>query len=86
MTGVWCENRKIASIGVGVRQWISMHGFAINVNGDLAPFNEITPCGIQDAEVTNIEKEAGRKIDLEKFSENAFEYFTEELSTLHKIQ
>ena len=86
LTGVWCENRKIASIGVGVRQWISMHGFAINVNGDLAPFNEITPCGIQDAEVTNIEKEAGRKINLEEFSKNAFEYFTEELYNLYKVQ
>ena len=63
-----------------------MHGFAINVNGDLAPFNEITPCGIQDAEVTTIEKEAGRKIDLEEFSKNAFEYFTEELYNLYKVQ
>ena len=55
LTGVWCNDRKMASIGVGVRQWVSMHGFAINVNGDLSPFNEITPCGIQNAEMTNME-------------------------------
>src|SRR5438067_1192358 len=46
LTGVWVENRKIASIGVGVRHWISMHGFALNVYGDLMPFQQITPCGI----------------------------------------
>ena len=86
LTGVWCNSRKIASIGVGVRQWVSMHGFAINVNGDLSPFNEITPCGIKDAEVTNIEKETGSKVDLQEFSDNAFKYLSEELSLLYKVQ
>jgi lipoyl(octanoyl) transferase len=46
LTGVWVENRKIASIGVGVRHWITMHGFALNVCGDLSPFDHIVPCGI----------------------------------------
>ena len=46
LTGVWIENRKIASIGVGLRHWITMHGFALNVGGDLTPFDAITPCGI----------------------------------------
>ena len=86
LTGVWCNSRKIASIGVGVRQWVSMHGFAINVNGDLSPFNEITPCGIKDAEVTNIEKETGSKVDLQEFSDHAFKYLSEELSQLYKVQ
>ena len=86
LTGVWCNSRKIASIGVGVRQWVSMHGFAINVNGDLSPFNEITPCGIKDAEVTNIEKETGGKVNLQEFSDNAFKYLSEELSKLYKVQ
>ena len=86
LTGVWCNSRKIASIGVGVRQWVSMHGFAINVNGDLSPFNEITPCGIKDAEVTNIEKETGSNVDLQEFSDNAFKYLSEELSQLYKVQ
>ena len=47
MTGVWVENRKLASIGVGVRKWISMHGFAINITrASLPPFLAITPCGL----------------------------------------
>jgi lipoyl(octanoyl) transferase len=57
LTGVWVENRKIASIGVGVRHWITMHGFALNVRGDLSPFNHIVPCGINEVAMTSIEKE-----------------------------
>jgi len=59
LTGVWVENRKIASIGVGVRHWITMHGFALNVSGDLSPFDQITPCGIAGVAMTSIEKETG---------------------------
>jgi lipoyl(octanoyl) transferase len=61
LTGVWVENRKIASIGVGVRHWIAMHGFALNVRGDLSPFNQIVPCGIANVIMTSIEKETGRE-------------------------
>src|SRR5213082_986387 len=57
LTGVWVENRKIASIGVGVRHWITMHGFALNVCGDLSPFNQIVPCGIANVTMTSMEKE-----------------------------
>jgi len=57
LTGVWVEERKIASIGVGVRRWITMHGFALNVGGDLSPFGAITPCGIADVTMTSIENE-----------------------------
>jgi lipoyl(octanoyl) transferase len=57
LTGVWVENRKIASIGVGVRHWITMHGFALNVCGDLSPFDHIVPCGINDVAITSMEKE-----------------------------
>lgn len=60
LTGVWVENRKIASIGVGVRHWITMHGFALNVCGDLSPFNHIVPCGINKIAMTSIEKETGK--------------------------
>src|SRR5216117_4183774 len=59
LTGVWVGDRKIASIGVGVRQWITMHGFALNVCGDLSPFNHIVPCGINDVAMTSMEKETG---------------------------
>jgi lipoyl(octanoyl) transferase len=60
LTGVWVEDRKIASIGVGVRHWITMHGFALNVRGDLSPFNQIIPCGINEVAMTSIEKETGK--------------------------
>ncbi len=60
LTGVWVDDRKIASIGVGVRHWITMHGFALNVCGDLSPFNRIVPCGIDNVAMTSMEKETGR--------------------------
>jgi lipoyl(octanoyl) transferase len=75
-TGVWVDNRqpgsdrqsgpdrKIASIGVGVRHWISMHGFALNVGGDLSPFQHIVPCGIANIAMTSMEKELGRSLSL----------------------
>ena len=59
LTGVWVDQRKIASIGVGVRHWITMHGFALNVCGDLSRFNYIIPCGINDVAMTSMEKEMG---------------------------
>ena len=60
LTGVWVEQRKIASIGVGVRHWITMHGFALNVCGDLSPFAHIVPCGISNVVLTSMEKESSQ--------------------------
>jgi lipoyl(octanoyl) transferase len=65
-TGVWIEERKIGAIGIKVSRWISMHGFAFNVNTDLSLFNGIIPCGINDKEVTSLQKELGREIDLQE--------------------
>ena len=63
LTGVWVENRKLASIGVGVRKWISMHGFAINITAEcLPPFFAITPCGIDGVTMSCLASEAGREI------------------------
>jgi len=70
-TGVWVDpgitgkERKIAAIGVRCSRWITMHGFALNVNTDLGYFNNIIPCGIQNKQVTSIEKETGSKVDYE---------------------
>jgi lipoyl(octanoyl) transferase len=64
LTGVWVGDRKIASIGVGVRHWITMHGFALNVCDDLSPFNHIVPCGINNVVMTSIEKETGRALSV----------------------
>ncbi len=65
LTGVWVENRKLASIGVGVRKWISMHGFAINITREcLPPFFAITPCGIDGVSMSCLANEAGRDISV----------------------
>jgi lipoyl(octanoyl) transferase len=64
LTGVWIGQRKIASIGVGVRYWITMHGFALNVGGDLAPFRQIIPCGITDIAMTSMERETGKSFSV----------------------
>ncbi len=68
LTGVWVEDRKIASIGVGVRQWITMHGFALNVCGDLSPFDHIVPCGIANVSMTSMEKESGKTFRVEQLA------------------
>ncbi|MFN2542209.1 MAG: lipoyl(octanoyl) transferase LipB [Chthoniobacterales bacterium] len=73
LTGVWVEQRKIASIGVGVRHWITMHGFALNVCGDLTPFDQIVPCGIADVTMTSNEKEIGQIFLPEEVSRRAAE-------------
>lgn len=75
LTGTWVGEKKIASIGVGVRRWISLHGFALNVCGDLTPFREITPCGITGVEMTSLERELGRAITVEEVSRHVAETF-----------
>ena len=58
-TGVWVRGRKIASIGVAVRRWVTWHGFALNVGRDLSGFARITPCGLQGVEMTSVGREGG---------------------------
>ena len=58
-TGVWTGGRKIASIGIHVKQWVTWHGFALNVTTDLADFERIVPCGIRGVVMTSVEKEHG---------------------------
>ena len=82
LTGVWVEDRKIASIGVGVRQWITMHGFALNVFGDLSPFDQIVPCGIANVRMTSIEKESGDKRSVEEVAAKAGELFARSVRDL----
>jgi lipoyl(octanoyl) transferase len=69
LTGVWVGERKLASIGVGVRRWISMHGFALNVNGALDGFAHIVPCGLAGVEMTSVERESGQAITVEEVAE-----------------
>jgi len=90
-TGVWMEpgvpgrERKICAIGVRCSRWITMHGFAFNVNTDLSYFNHIIPCGILNKQVTSLEKESGYKLVMqdvkEKLKRNFGEVFQAELIT-----
>lgn len=65
-TGVWIEERKIGAIGIKVSRWITMHGFAFNINTDLSLYNGIIPCGINDKGVTSLKKELNREIDIQE--------------------
>lgn len=71
-TGVWLDaaikgkERKICAMGIRCSRWITMHGFALNVNVDLNYFNFITPCGIQDKQVTSMQKELGYAVDMKE--------------------
>ncbi len=74
-TGVWIEpgitgkERKICAMGIRCSRWITMHGFALNVNTDLGYFNNIIPCGIVNKQVTSVEKELGYKVDFKEIKE-----------------
>jgi len=72
--GVWVGARKIASIGIGVRKWVSYHGIAININPDLKLFSFIKPCGM-DIEMTSLEQLSGSKIDLSIVKGKFIEHF-----------
>lgn len=76
-TGVWVGERKIASLGVGVRKWISMHGFAINICGDLSAFNHITPCGLPGVTMTSLEAEGASGVTVESCAREVAEIFNE---------
>jgi lipoyl(octanoyl) transferase len=82
LTGVWVADRKLASLGVGLRKWISMHGFAINVCNDLEAFSHITPCGIHGVQMTSLSQEAGRLVSLEEFANVVEAIFPETLEML----
>lgn len=65
LTGVWVGDRKIASIGVAVRRWVSYHGFALNVKPESAAFDRIRPCGLDPGVLTTMASEAGREFCME---------------------
>jgi lipoate-protein ligase B len=77
LTGVWtAERRKIASIGVHVSRGVTTHGFAVNVNNDLQPFEWIVPCGIEHCRMSSVSRERRREQDLEEFMDAVEREFT----------
>ena len=74
-TGVWIGDRKIAAIGIKVSRWITMHGFAFNVNTDLNLFNGIIPCGIQDKSVTSLKQELNQVVSIQEVKEKLIKNF-----------
>jgi lipoyl(octanoyl) transferase len=92
-TGVWIDpeipgkERKICAMGIRCSRWITMHGFALNVNTDLSYFNNIIPCGIINKQVTSVEKELGHKVDFEEIKEkikrNFAQVFDVEITSPH---
>lgn len=89
-TGVWLDpdqkgrERKICAMGIKCSRWITMHGFAFNVNTDLAYFSHIVPCGIENKQVTSLQKEVGREIPFDEVKEKVKKNF-EKVFAIHLV-
>jgi lipoyl(octanoyl) transferase len=87
-TGVWLDAeddakaRKICAMGVKCSRWVTMHGWAFNVNADLDYFNHIIPCGIKDKDVTSMQRELGRKLDMEEVKTKLKGHFADVFSCI----
>lgn|SRR5574341_74680 len=77
LTGVWVQGKKVASIGVAAKRWITFHGLALNVNTDLKNFSYIHPCGMLDKEVTSMAELLKKKIALQEVKDNIVFHFGE---------
>jgi lipoate-protein ligase B len=80
-TGVWSGGRKLASIGVAVSNWVTYHGFALNVNTDLNYFQLIKPCGLDPNTMTSMKKVTGAEIDIQKVKERITQNFSSVFET-----
>jgi lipoyl(octanoyl) transferase len=68
-TGIWVDDKKIASLGIAIKRWVTFHGVAINLNTDLSDFDQINPCGLESGIMTSLSKLSGEKIDMKQFGE-----------------
>lgn len=86
-TGVWLDTaikgreRKICAMGIRCSRWVTMHGFALNVNVDLNYFNFIIPCGIQHKQVTSLQKELGHEVDMNEVKQKLVKHFEQVFDT-----
>lgn len=78
-TGVWVGNQKIASLGIGVKKWITYHGAAINLDYDQAAFQGMNPCGFQSSTMVSLEQVLNQKIDREEFQRQLLKILNSEL-------
>lgn len=67
--GVWVEDRKIASVGLNVRRWVTIHGIALNIDPDMSHWEMINPCGMPDGEMTSMATEAGKQVSMQEVTE-----------------
>lgn len=94
LTGVWIDiddpfkARKICAMGIRTSRWVTMHGIALNINTDLSYFNNIVPCGITYKSVTSMEKELGRKLDMQEVEQVFLKHFLKffEIDETHSIE
>ena len=77
LTGVWVGNEKICAMGIRCSRWVTMHGFALNVQTDLSYFDHIVPCGIRNKSVTSLSRATGREIDPEEVKGRILHHFSE---------
>ena len=82
LTGVWVGDRKLASIGIQIRRWVTLHGFALNVDMDLTPFGWIEPCGLRGLAVTSLALETGRSISLADARSSVIAHLNQALEAL----
>lgn len=83
--GVWVGNNKITAIGIAVKRWVTMHGFAFNVNTQLEHFRWINPCGITDKGVTSLQELLGHHLDFEQLNQLVLKYFCKIFETQYEI-
>lgn len=77
LTGVWVDQKKICAMGIRCSRWVTMHGFALNVNTDLSYFRNIVPCGIDDKEVTSLSKCTDKHMSEDEVKETLLKHFAE---------
>jgi len=86
MIGIWAEGKKICSIGIAVKRWVSFHGFALNVNTNLEHFNLIIPCGLKNVTMTSMQELLKKEIELDDVKESVIENFSSIFQTTPKVK